>query len=172
MTDLSPLSAKPYSSPRIYLHWISAVIILWATFSGFGVALMAKDDAFRQWVESVNPQITSVFIPFFAWRVWLAMTAASKRSKTLQEHLASTAHIAIYILVSSVLVTGVLMMAHPVNMLGLFQLPQLVHSATALGELHEVHHVLCAILAGLVAVHLLAVVQHQIRGRSVLGRMR
>jgi cytochrome b561 len=39
-------------------------------------------------------------------------------------------------------------------------------------ELHEVHHVLCAVLAGLVALHLAAVVLHQMRGQSVLRRMR
>jgi cytochrome b561 len=69
------------------------------------------------------------------------------------------------------LITGVLMMSHPVVLLALVPLPQLVHSSIALTELHELHHVLCAILAGLVALHLAAVVMHQVRGKPVLGRM-
>lgn len=165
--------SPPYSASRVYLHWISAAVILWATFSGFGVAVLAPDDSFRAWVESFNPQLTSVFIPVFMWRAWLAMTANSKAPlRTLQEHLAHWAHLAIYVTVTGVLITGALMMTHPVTMLGLIQLPQLIHSATALITLHEVHHVLCAALAGLVVLHVMAVVQHQVLGRSVLGRMR
>jgi len=161
-----------YSKSRILLHWLSAAIILWATLSGFGVVLLEPNDPFRQWVEAFNPQITSLFIPFFAWRLWLAIKAHPLRpSSTTQERLASAAHKAIYAAVSGVLITGVLMMSHPVTLLALVPLPQLIHSKIALLQLHELHHVLCAILAGLVALHLAAVVMHQVRGRSVLGRM-
>jgi cytochrome b561 len=155
------------------LHWLSAMIILWATLSGFGVALLDQNQPFRQWVESFNPQITSLFIPFFAWRMWLAIRApASPKRKTIQERIANATHIALYAAVSGVLITGVLMMDHPVVLLALMPLPQLIHSTIALTELHQLHHVLCAILAGLVAVHLGAVVMHQVLGKSVLGRMR
>jgi cytochrome b561 len=71
-----------------------------------------------------------------------------------------------------VLITGVLMMTHPVTLMELITLPQLIHSKIALVQLHELHHALCAVLAGLVALHLGAVVMHQVRGKSVLGRMR
>ena len=177
LTDpLSPSSqpdeASRYSKPRIALHWLSAAIILWATFSGFGVVLLEPDDPFRQWVEAFNPQITSLFIPFFAWRLWLAIRARpSREHRSAHERVASMAHKAIYAAVSGVLITGVLMMSHPVTLLALVPLPQLIHSKIALLQLHELHHVLCAILAGLVALHLAAVVMHHLRGRSVLGRM-
>jgi superoxide oxidase len=164
--------ASPYSKPRIFLHWLSAAIILWATFSGFGVVLLDANDPLRQWLESFNPQITSLFIPFFAWRLWLAVRAVPRHRTGSQERLAGAAHTAIYAAVSGVLITGVLMMSHPVTLLALVPLPQLIHSKIALVELHELHHVLCAILAGLVALHLAAVVMHQVRGKSVLGRMR
>jgi len=89
--------ASPYSRPRIFLHWLSAAIILWATFSGFGVVLLDTNDPFRQWVESFNPQITSLFIPFFAWRLWLAIKNPSARERnTAQQRVASAAHKAIY----------------------------------------------------------------------------
>ncbi|RAU46616.1 cytochrome b/b6 domain-containing protein [Pseudomonas sp. RIT412] len=165
--------AGTYTKPRIFLHWLSAAIILWATFSGFGVVLLAPTDPFRQWVESFNPQITSLFIPFFAWRLWLAIKASPAHPRTTtQERLASVAHTAIYAAVTGVLITGVLMMSHPVLLLDLVPLPQLIHSKIALLELHELHHVLCAILAGLVALHLGAVVLHQLRGKPILDRMR
>ncbi|MFJ3482624.1 cytochrome b [Pseudomonas sp. NPDC090202] len=171
----SPASAdeaSAYSRSRIVLHWLSAAIILWATFSGFGVVLLDPQDPIRQWVESFNPQLTSLFIPFFAWRLWLAIRATPPREhSSAQQRLANAAHKAIYAAVSGVLITGVLMMSHPVTLLALIPLPQLVHSKMALLELHELHHLLCAALAGLVALHLAAVVMHQVRGKSVLGRM-
>ncbi|MFJ5297523.1 cytochrome b [Pseudomonas sp. NPDC088368] len=170
---LTAVEATAYTKPRIFLHWLSAAIILWATFSGFGVALLDTNDPFRQWVESFNPQITSLFIPFFAWRLWLAIKADPSYTRTsAHERLVSLAHMAIYAAVSGVLITGVLMMSHPVTLMAVVTLPQLIHSKIALLELHELHHVLCAILAGLVALHLKAVVLHQMRGKSVLGRMR
>ncbi|SEI20819.1 cytochrome b [Pseudomonas asplenii] len=164
--------AGAYSKPRIFLHWLSAVVILWATFSGFGVTFMDRQAPLRQWVESLNPQLTSLFIPFFAWRLWLAIKAPARPVNAgLQARLARLAHVTIYATVTGVLVTGVLMMNHPVEMLDLFELPQLVHSRSALAQLHQEHHVMCALLGALVALHLLAVVQHQVMGRPVLGRM-
>ena len=164
--------ANTYSKTRIFLHWLSAAIILWATFSGFGVAMLDTQDPLRQWVESVNPQLTSLFIPFFAWRLWLALKSRPRLlDRTAQERLASAAHKAIYAAVTGVLITGVLMMSHPVMLMALVPLPQLIHSKVALLQLHELHHMLCALLAGLVALHLAAVVMHQVRGKSVLGRM-
>ncbi|WP_460046047.1 cytochrome b [Pseudomonas sp. S2_H01] len=178
MTDLhssSPAASadesNAYSKPRIVLHWLSAAVILWATFSGFGVVLLDQNHPFRQWVESFNPQLTSLFIPFFAWRLWLALRAEPRASRKPQERLAHTVHMGIYAAVSGVLITGVLMMTHPVTLLALITLPQLIHSNIALLQLHELHHVLCAILAGLVTLHLAAVVMHHMRGKSVLGRM-
>jgi len=165
---------KPYTTTRIYLHWISALVILWATLSGFGVTLLPVNHPVRQWVETFNPQITSLFIPFFAWRLWLYLSTSSEQStdtRDLQKSIAKLTHTLIYLCVSGVLLTGVVMMNHPVLLLGIMPLPQLLHSLPALAEVHQLHHLLCTLLAALVALHLAAVVRHQLRGSSVLRRM-
>ncbi|NWD67243.1 cytochrome b/b6 domain-containing protein [Pseudomonas gingeri] len=165
---------KPYTTTRIYLHWISALVILWATFSGFGVILLPVHHPVRQWVESFNPQITSLFIPLFAWRLWLYLSASSEPSasaRDLQKTIARLTHTLIYLCVTGVLLTGVVMMNHPVLLLGIMPLPQLLHSVPALADVQQLHHLLCAMLAALVGLHLAAVVRHQLRGRSVLHRM-
>ncbi|WP_341522233.1 cytochrome b/b6 domain-containing protein [Pseudomonas sp. G.S.17] len=165
---------KPYSSVRVFLHWLSALIIIWATVSGFGVALLPKGDALRQWVEALNPQVSTLFIPFFAWRFWLHLKAPkpATTAKSTQATLARVTHSVLYLLIAGVLITGVLMMTHPVILLTLIPMPQLIHSTPALAELRSVHHLLCALLAVLVILHLLAVIKHQVTGRSVLYRMR
>ncbi|MGO4801618.1 cytochrome b [Pseudomonas sp. W22_MBD1_FP4] len=164
----------PYSTTRIYLHWLSALVILWATVSGFGVALLPVNYPLRQWVEAFNPQITSLFIPIFAWRLWLYLKSPFEQScgaASLQRRIAKITHTLVYVCVSGVLLTGVMMMNHPVMLLGVMPLPQILHALPTLAEARQVHHVLCAILATLVVLHLSAVLWHQLRGRSVLGRM-
>jgi cytochrome b561 len=156
----------------VLLHWLSAVIILWATFSGFGVALLPEGNGVRAWVESLNPQVTTLFIPLFLWRLWLYLKARPEQAQTARQKIARLAHAALYLLVVGVLATGVLMMSHPVVLLAWLPLPQLVHSVDALAQLHTVHHILCAALGALVAVHILAVLQHQLAGHSVLYRMK
>jgi len=164
----------PYSTTRIYLHWLSALIILWATVSGFGVALLPVNYPLRQWVESFNPQITSLFIPIFTWRLWLYLKSPSEQARgagSLQKRFAKFIHALVYVCVSSVLLTGVMMMNHPVMLLGVMPLPQILHSLPTLAEAQQVHHALCAILAILVMLHLSAVLWHQLRGHPVLERM-
>lgn len=165
----SPAAGSPYSSPRKYLHWLSALIILWATFSGFGVGLLAPEHPLRVWVENLNPQLTSLFIPLFLARLWLYLR---DRDTAVHNRVAAWVHGALYLMIFSVLLSGVLMMTHPVPMLGLMTFPQLIHSSLALTRIHEAHHVLCAVLAVLVAMHLGAVAMHALRGQSVLHRMR
>lgn len=169
-TALSPQPAHaPYSLARKSLHWLSALIILWATFSGFGVGLLAPEQPVRVWVETLNPQLTSVFIPFFLMRLWLYL-----RDESAQRHnkAAALVHGLLYLMIFGVLASGVLMMDHPVTLLWVMTFPQLIHSSPLLAQIHEVHHLLCAGLALLVALHLGAVAMHGLRGHSVLHRMR
>lgn len=172
--NADPVAAKPepYSSVRVFLHWLSASIIIWATLSGFGVALLPKGDALRQWIEALNPQLTTLFIPFFVWRFWLHLKAPEHAATSVQATLARVTHSALYLLIGGVLITGVLMMTHPVIFLTLIPMPQLIHSSAALAQLQSVHHMFCALLAALVILHVLAVIKHQVTGRSVLYRMR
>lgn len=158
-----------YSTARKCLHWLSALIILWATFSGFGVGLLAAEQPVRVWVETFNPQLTSLFIPFFGVRLWLYLR---DRNTHVHNRVAAVVHGLLYLMIFSVLLSGVLMMTHPVTMLWVMTFPQLIHSSAVLERIHEAHHLLCAALALLVAMHLGAVVMHAVRGQSILHRMR
>ncbi|PVZ19837.1 MULTISPECIES: cytochrome b [unclassified Pseudomonas] len=157
-----------YSPLRRALHWLSALMILWATLSGFGALALAADAPLRLWVEQFNPQVTSVFIPFFAWRCVLRWKAAATDDS---ERVAHVVHLALYGVTGAVLITGVLMMSHPVRMFSLFTLPELIHDSAWLARLHQWHHAACMALAALVSLHVLAVAWHHLNGRRVLARM-
>jgi cytochrome b561 len=173
MSTTAPGQIEPgYTPARKHLHWLSALIILWATFSGFGVALLAPEHPVRVWVETLNPQLTSLFIPFFLARLWLYLRDSRAGRQPLHNKPAAMVHGLLYLIILGVLITGVLMMTHPVTLLWIMTFPQLIHTSTVLASIHELHHVLCALLALLVALHLGAVALHAIRGQSVLHRMR
>lgn len=162
-----------YRKDQVVLHWISAVVIIWATLSGFGVTLLPKENGFRHVVELINPQITTLFIPLFVWRgmIYLQTRPWTHWPISTMQRIAWMVHAGFYMAISAVLVTGVLMMDHSIMLLGILPMPQLVFDAGQLAWLKAVHHDLCAVLGLLVVVHVAAVAKHQLTGRKVLRRM-
>ncbi len=165
---------RPYSRTRIMLHWLSAGVILWASITGFIVVQLPQGNPVRQAIDMLNPQITTLFIPFFAWRLALYLRAAPWRrpGATLQQRAAGAVHMALYASITAVLVSGLFMMPAPWRLAGLIPMPQLTHGDAALQAAHGYHHAACMALAGLITVHLAAVALHQLGGRPILRRMR
>jgi cytochrome b561 len=85
--------------------------------------------------------------------------------------LARIAHCAIYVLTAVVLLTGVLMMKEPADVFGLVRFGPVLTQP----ELHEwftrLHIGSCIALAALLALHIAAVIKHQMSGNPVLKRM-
>lgn len=159
--------ASTYSPVRVFLHWLSAVVILWASVTGFVASCCAAHSAFRQFFDVFNPQLTTLLIPFFAWRVLLYLRTIPWRGwggESLQSRLARLVHGLIYGLVTIILVSGVLMMPHPWRVLGVLPMPVLGRWNGALFLLHKG---CCMVLVGLIALHLAAVIHHL--GRGFLG---
>lgn len=167
-------NSQPYSRARILLHWLSAGVILWASVSGFIVVQLAQQNPLRQVIDILNPQIATLFIPFFLWRLALYLRAApwAKPTASLQARAATLVHMALYASITLVLASGLFMMPAPWHLLGLVPMPQLTHGEAALAAVHGWHHAACVGLAGLISVHLLAVALHQLNGTRVLRRMR
>lgn len=170
-----PISEKIYTRQQVCLHWISAAVILWASVTGFIVASLPINDPYRQFIDMFNPQITTVLMPLFLWRLLIAIgrgvsgPAISRRG--VQAKAAHYAHIGLYLLVISVLSTGALMMTHGVHLLGIIPLPQLIHSPSVLSAIFAAHRLLCMLLAGLIVLHIAAVAKHSLAGTPVLHRM-
>ncbi|MBB5372097.1 cytochrome b/b6 domain-containing protein [Acidocella aromatica] len=167
-------ASRPYSRTRIMLHWLSAGVILWASLTGFIVAQLPRGNPVRQVIDILNPQITTLFIPFFLWRLALYLRAAPwwRSGATLQQRAATSAHMALYASISAVLVSGLFMMSAPWHLLGLIPMPQLTHGVAALQTAHDCHHAACMALAWLISAHLAAVALHQLGGQPILRRMR
>lgn len=164
-----------YSSPQIWLHWISAAIIIWATLSGFYVALFNHNLQCKSWIGSLNVSLTTLYIPFFILRIWFAWHHGKPGNNLLshkEEKLAAAGHLLLYSNIALVLITGVIMMEKPVSVFGIFELPYLFTDARITGLFNKIHIISCMTLVILVIGHILAVVNHQLKGKPLLRRMR
>lgn len=163
-----------YSLPQIWLHWISAVIIIWATLSGFYVALFNHAPQCARWIGFINVSVTTIYIPLFLLRIWFAWCHGKPSDNLLshkEEKLAAAGHFLLYSNIALVLITGVMMMEKPINVFGLIALPQPINDPGITTVFNQVHIISCMTLALLVIGHILAVVKHQRRGKPLLRRM-
>ncbi|WP_247257834.1 cytochrome b [Pseudomonas moorei] len=163
-----------YSKKRVLLHWVSAAIIVWTLISGFYVAGNEVSVSLKHWVAFFNVSLTTVFIPFFVWR--LCIFFAHTRCKhlntlSLGEKLAWFAHVLIYLTVSVVLVTGVLMMDRPIDVFRLIEITPPLSDPKLIAQFVEIHVWACVVLSGLIALHVGAVIVHEVRGHRILRRM-
>ena len=162
-----------YSGRRVLLHWLSAVIILWALVSGFYVAYYPVSASTEHWVGSLNVSLTTLFIPFFAWRAWLFVCQRRSRdaARSLSKRLATAVHALIYLSIGVVLVSGVLMMKSAISVFGLVRIPQPLGEPSLIALANTVHTLSCGALSALIALHLCAVLWHELCGRRVVRRM-
>ena len=164
----------PYSASQIILHWISAVIIIWATLSGFWISVFDIEPAIKNWVSFFNISLTTLFIPVFAVRIYLAYrqpTAVEAQAPLLSNVLATWAHRLLYGLTTVVLITGVMMMDRPINIFDQVLIPQPLTDPAWIELFFKVHVAACWVLALLIGLHIAAVIKHEISGNRVMKRM-
>lgn len=163
-----------YSKQQMLLHWVSAAVILWTLVTGFYVANINVANDTKQWVAGVNVSLTTLFIPVFCWR--LVLFVRHLRHERMAQvspgkMLAMVVHRLIYVLVVVVLLSGVLMMDRPIPVFGLLEFPQPLNDVALTDGFFVLHIWACTGLAVLVAMHIGAVILHELRGYRVLRRM-
>lgn len=171
---MTPAASPRYSLSRRVLHWLSAVVILWALLSGFTMALAPLPESLHQFIAAFNVATTLVFIPFFVLRLWLALRQGKPALDALngrQQRLANAGHQAIYALVLLVLISGVLMMERPMPVYGLLSIEPLLSPSGWTHFFALLHRTGSVLLALAVAGHIAAVVKHQRQGIVLLQRM-
>ncbi len=158
-----------YPGMQVLLHWLSAGVILWTLLSAGYVLLFAMHTPLSQAIADFNVALTTLFIPLFVMRCWLRWTAPPRVGEPAG--LARIVHLLLYGVTALVLLTGVLMMARPIDLFGWVQIPQLLHAPEWLEGFNLLHRLSSLVLALLVAGHILAVIWHECSGRRVLRRM-
>lgn len=178
--NTNPTPIARYIRPAIALHWLMAWIIIAVYFMGLSI-----DDI------PVGPDRIMVV----TWHKWLGVTIAllwfvrvvvrltnqppamPASSPVWQNKLASLTHIALYLLMIAIPVSGWLMSSakgYTTTFFGLFDLPNLLEKDKPMAHtLKEVHETLANGLMLLVVVHIGAALKHQLLDKdNLMERMR
>ncbi|HBT4722659.1 TPA: cytochrome b [Klebsiella quasipneumoniae subsp. similipneumoniae] len=167
------MKENKYAWQQVVLHWISAVVIIWATVTGFWVAFSDVSPKMKEWVGFFNVSLTTVFIPFFILRIYYLIRFHKPHAgkRMLINRIAFLVHMLLYINIAVVLITGVLMMDRDINVFHMMTIPRLIENEVIIDLFFTQHVISCFTLTGLVSLHVLAVVKHELSGRRILRKM-
>lgn len=167
------MNNEKYCWRQSLLHWISAVIIIWALASGFAVSMLNVSPVNFERVTQVNSVVGTLFIPLFILRCYFRVVLPLPKDVNdagWQALAAHFTHLSLYGLTAVVLLSGILMMDRGID-LGVFTLQAMLTDQFWRGLWFDVHVVSCALLAALVMLHVAAVVKHEWWGRRIVRRM-
>lgn len=187
MNQLTPLmsinntnSNDRYTAPAIALHWLMAWLIIAVYFLGLSIdALPVGPDRIQVvgWHKWLGVTIAFLWGFRVLWRAGHRPPALPASSPAWQNAASHLVHVALYLLMIAIPVSGWLMSSakgYTTNFFGLFDLPNLLMKDKELGHtLKEVHEVLANSLMALVGLHIAAALKHQLVDKdNLLGRMR
>ncbi|PVX61027.1 cytochrome b [Paraburkholderia unamae] len=164
-----------YDGVARFFHWTFAVWIIYASVSGYSL-LRIPNGPVHDFLSQINMSIGTVLIVLFPFRVGWKLIRTEPRAlpdvSARQQSLARIVHAVIYVMIFAVLASGFLMVPNGYSFVGLVKIHTPFHKGPITDELFAVHRATCALLAGLVMLHLIAVIKHQLIARNdVLRRM-
>ena len=162
-----------YSKPAVIVHWMIAILVLVALPLGYymtELSLSPRKLQLISWHKWIGFTVLLLFIPRLVLRLTKPVPAPVDSMPGWQRAVASITHVALYLLIIAVPLTGWLMSSakgFPVVYLGLVPLPDLVGKDEALGKLFKsTHEILTSGLMLLVALHIAAALKHHIIDRD------
>lgn len=164
-----------YDGVARLFHWVFAVAIIYASVAGYTLTELA-DGPVRDFLSRLNMSLATVLIVLFPLRVIWRFVRVEPRAlagvSAGQRVLAHGVHTLLYLVILVVLASGFLMVPNGYSFFGLIEIHTPFAKGALTGKCQAIHHAGCAVLAGLVVLHVLAVAKHQlIARRDVLRRM-
>lgn len=181
VTHERPAFARPHRDLDRYdrvaraFHWIFAVTILYVSFAGYALSRIGSRPI-HDFVSRLNMSLATILILLFPLRVLWKFKRVEPRPlagvSVTQRRLAHGVHGVMYLTIFLVLASGYLMVPHGYSFFGLFEVRTPFEKGPLTDTLFLLHRGGCALLAGLVGLHVLAVIKHQFVSRNnVLRRM-
>lgn len=167
-----------YDALTRLLHWLVALLLIIAFGLGWwlsGLGLFdSRQTEVSMWHKSLGLLVVTLTVLRMAWR-WRQQPLPGVGSK-LEQALARVVRAGLYVLVLLAAISGYLLATgsgRELDWFGVLLIPPLVELEQAtLGRINDVHAVSVWLLAAVVAVHVLAVIKHQLFDRqAVLRRM-
>ncbi len=164
-----------YDGITRFFHWVFAAGIIYASVAGYTLARLASGSV-HDFLSRLNMSIATVLIALFPLRAGWKLVRVEPRAlpgvSARQRALAHRMHLLIYVTIFAVLASGFLMVPNGYSFFGLAE----IHTPFAKGALTDrffvIHRAGCALLAGVLVLHVVAVVKHQwIARNDILRRM-
>ncbi|WP_233889226.1 cytochrome b [Paraburkholderia flagellata] len=164
-----------YDGVARFFHWTFAASIIYASIAGYTLARIGSGPV-HDFLSQLNMSIGTVLLVLFPFRVGWKLIRPELRElpgvSVWQQSLARFIHGVIYVTIFAVLISGFFMVSNGYSFFGLFEIRTPFQKGQLTDKLFAMHRVSCATLAGLVMLHVLAVIKHQLLARNdVLRRM-
>ncbi|WEM44652.1 cytochrome b/b6 domain-containing protein (plasmid) [Photobacterium sp. DA100] len=167
-----------YDKVTRYLHWIMAVIIIYATAAGYVMHLVIDSHPpVFNFLSVMNMSLATVgsgvFVVRWAWKYFRPTRAFSNdKLPHWQLSAAHMIHGIIYQLMFVVFISGFLMLETSYPLFWLVEIPNLINSREINSFFFMVHRYACASLAVVIALHACAALKHHFVAKNqVLLRM-
>lgn len=164
-----------YDGITRFFHWTFAACIVYASVAGYSLSRVANGPV-HHFLSQLNMSIGTVLMVLFplrfGWKMLRTEPRALRDVPAWQQSLAHGVHGVLYLAMFAVLASGFLMVPNGYAFFGVVEIHTPFRQGALTDELFAVHRASCAVLAGLVVLHVLAVVKHQLITRNdVLRRM-
>lgn len=164
-----------YHPLRVYLHWFSAAVIIWALISGFYSTFGTSSPNVKTAIGFINVSVTTIYLPFFILRLLSAVCLYGPTypvtDDKVHNQIAKGMHIALYVVTTVVMITGVLMMSRDISVFGVFTISQPITDERLISWFKILHIISNILLSMMVTAHLIAVIAHKAKGRNIIFRM-
>ncbi|MFC5705872.1 cytochrome b [Aeromonas eucrenophila] len=157
------------------LHWLMAVVILYATLAGYLMHLVIDSHPrLFQFLSVLNMSMATLITPLFLLRWgWQHLRTPLPESEAGHYHgWVKLAHALLYGLMFVVLLSGFLMLEQDYALFWLYPITNPIDSPEINAFFFRVHRLGCLSLAALVLLHVAAALYHHgIKGDRTLYRM-
>ncbi|QNN47539.1 cytochrome b [Thermomonas brevis] len=175
----TPFPRTDWSALSKALHWLIAALILAMAWIGLTMGDMPNGpDKIATYAlhKSIGLSIFALAALRLGWRLYAGAPAPVTGTPRWQERIASATHVALYVLLLALPLTGWLLNSaagFPLQWFGLFNLPSIAARDEALHTLAvQTHEALFWALAVLVVMHAAAALYHHLfLGDATLARM-
>lgn len=174
-----PASAATYGLAAKTLHWLTALLVI--GLLGLGLWMVGLPPSMQKlkvysWHKWAGITVLALSVLRLGWRQLRPPPPLPATVAPLERRLAPWGHAALYVLLFAMPLTGWLMSSAagiPVVWFGIWPLPDLVAKDEALFKaLQNAHHLLSRALMLVLAIHVAAVIRHDVMRRDgVLRRM-
>ena len=160
-------NSASYTSTAKTLHWLMSLIIFGLLLLGFYMSdlpLSPEKLQFYSWHKWAGVTIFLLAIIRLGWRITHKPPKMPAEMPLLQRRAAHLFHVALYVLMFMIPLSGWLMSSakgYQTVWFGVLPIPDLLPKDKVVGDvLQELHEILNTVLIGILAIHILAALKH------------